>query len=243
MLKTSSNNSVGIYIPSYKRAENVNKNHLISLEKITFVVRESEKDEYLKNGAKNIIGVEDSKINSLGKVRQWIIENAREDVVIQIDDDVDNFFYKLKNNAEEVESEDVIEQELLRIAQILIDLKLGLASIEMSADVRKTNREFKWSGCTGGINWFNKSCIKGKYSKDLMKVDTDFMLQELLANRICIVPAYFGAYVKKDTNKGGNQCIKTYERLVENNMFLKQKWGKYFDFDYNRNVTKVKVER
>lgn len=240
-LRTDSNNTVGIYVPSYKRYENLHDKKLLSAG-CTYVVRKSEENLYRSEGCENLIAVEDEKINSLGKVRQWIIDNAKEDVIIQIDDDVKRLCYVLKANERDLEESEVID-ELLRVSQILLDLELGFASLSMSPDLRKHKSEFLWKAITGGVCWFNKKAIKGKYEPDLMKVDADFMLQELLYNRICIVPDYIGLYAQHDTNKGGNNVNKSYARLVTANNYLKTKWGRHYDFDYKSNKTKINVKR
>lgn len=239
-LQTDSNNTVGFYIPSYKRSENLHDKKLLS-EGCTYVVRKSEERLYRAEGVE-VIAVEDEKINSLGKVRQWIIDNAKEDVVVQIDDDVEQLGYVLKPNLIVLDESQVID-EIMRIAQILLDLNLGFASLSMNPNLTFHNSEFLFKAITGGVCWFNKKSIKGKYEPDLMKVDTDFMLQELLYNRICIVPDYIGLYAKHDTNKGGNNTNKSYARLVNANNYLKTKWGKHYDFDYKSNKTKINVKR
>ena len=239
---TESGHTVGLYVPSYKRWNKLHEKKLLDNMYVTYVVRESEKQHYEGENV-NCIAVEDSKINSLGKVRQWIIDNAKEDVVIQIDDDVKKLCYCLKENYIVIEDSETIINELVRISQILIDLKLGMASLTMTADVRKHISEFLWKGIIGGINWYNRSAVKGKYEGELIKVDTDFVLQELLHNRIIIVPDYMGMVSEHDRNAGGNNTSKTYERLVNDNNYLKLKWGKNYDFDYKKNQSKVVVKR
>lgn len=239
-LLTDSNNTVGFYIPSYKRYDKLHDKKLLSAG-CTYIVRKSEQQLYEAEGV-DVIAVEDDKINSLGKVRQWIIDNAKEDVVIQIDDDVEKLSYMFKQSTVYLTESQVID-ELMRISQILIDLELGFASLSMNPDPRQHVREFLWKAITGGICWFNKKALRGRYEQSLMKVDADFMMQEILYNRICIVPDYLCLYAKHDTNKGGNNTNKDYVRLVENNSYLKSKWGRYYDFDYKTNKTKILVKR
>lgn len=239
-LQTNSNNTVGFYIPSYKRYDKLHDKKLLSAG-CTYVVRKSEEQLYKAEGVE-VIAVEDEKINSLGKVRQWIIDNAKEDVVIQIDDDVKRLAYTFKNSTQYLTETQVID-EVMRISQILLDLELGFASLPMNPDPRRHVSEFSWKAITGGVCWFNKKSLRGKYEPNLMKVDADFMMQELLYNRICIIPDYLCLYAEYDTNKGGNNTNKSYIRLVEDNDYLKKKWGRYYDFDYKSNKTKILVKR
>ena len=243
--KIESGKTVGIYVPSCKRYDNIITANTVG--KCTYVVRESEKDKYrdalpLRGGVK-IISVKDDCINSLGKVRQWIIDNSKEDIVIQLDDDIEFFAYGLKNNYETIKDKDVVLLELLRVAQIIDDLNLGMASLTMTIDVRKRSNEFIFKGVTGIVNWFNKECIKGKYETEIIKVDLDFMLQELLLNRIIIIPDYLAVKGSYDKNTGGNNTNKTKQRIIDANNYLKIKWGKYFDFNYKSNQSKVLVNR
>ena len=145
-LLTDSNNTVGFYIPSYKRYDKLHDKKLLSAG-CTYIVRKSEQQLYEAEGV-DVIAVEDDKINSLGKVRQWIIDNAKEDVVIQIDDDVEKLSYMFKQSTVYLTESQVID-ELMRISQILIDLELGFASLSMNPDPRRHVSEFLWKAITG----------------------------------------------------------------------------------------------
>jgi len=238
-----SGKTAGIYVPSYKRHGTIMTAYAVP--GCTYVVRESEKEQYkavLPEGA-DVIAAADDSINSLGKVRQWIIDNAQEDIVIQLDDDIQLFCYELKVNYEPIKDKDIILDELLRVAQIIDDLRLGMASMTMTVDVRKHSSEFIFKGVTGIVNWFDKEYLKGKYEQEIIKVDLDFMLQELLHNRIIIIPDYLGVKGTYDKNAGGNNAGKTKQRLIDANNYLKIKWGRYYDFDYKTNQSKVRVKR
>ena len=241
--RIESGKTVGIYVPSYKRYDKILTANNVG--GCTYVVRESEADKYTEAlpAKTKIIAAKDTEINSLGKVRQWIIDNTEEDIVIQLDDDIQLFCYELKNNYEPIKEKDIIINELLRIAQIIDDLRLGMASMSMTTDVRKHSSEFIFKGVTGIVNWFNKEHIKGIYETEIIKVDLDFMLQELLHNRIIIVPDYLGVKGTYDKNAGGNNTNKTKQRLIDANNYFKMKWGRYFDFDYKTNQSKVRVKR
>ena len=74
-----SETTFGIYIPSYKRAKTCNAHKF--LEYGTYIVRESEYEEYveaLKEYADHIKvqAVEDSQICGLTEVNQWLADNA-----------------------------------------------------------------------------------------------------------------------------------------------------------------------
>lgn len=82
-----------VYVPSYKRSNKILTQNAV--EYCTYVVRKSEEEDYKKAGVKNIWAVEDELINSLVKVHNYIIDNAPEDVVCLIDDDVESLHFRL----------------------------------------------------------------------------------------------------------------------------------------------------
>lgn len=118
--------TIGIYVPSYKRYDRIMTWNI--LNDCTYVVRESEEEAYRAAGITKILTGPDEEINSLAKVRQWIIDNTPEDIVIQCDDDISMMIYKGKNNKVEITDKDTIDMEFERVAQILEDLRLGFAS-------------------------------------------------------------------------------------------------------------------
>lgn len=233
--------SVGIYVPSYHRADSIVTYNL--LKHCTYVVRKSEDKAYKDAGIESLIAVEDELIDSFPKVRNWIIDNAKEDIVVQVDDDISAFYYINKNNKKEIDA-DQIEMEILRVAQLLSDLKLGFASIVMQANVVKYSSEFKFQSTIGLMNWYNKEALKSKYDRNVtLKADIDFELSELMNNRIILIPAYIGANGKYDTNKGGNTEYRNSQKLNATVEYLKTKWGRYYEHNYKKNVSKVKVKR
>ena len=114
----------------------------------------------------------------------------------------------------------------------------------MTGDVRKFNAEFLFKGITGGICWFNKECLKSRFDNmTYIKEDTDFVLQELLANRIIIIPDYFGMQNQYDKNAGGNNENKNTRALNQTVEYMKQKWGKYYDHNFKTNQSRINVKR
>jgi hypothetical protein len=241
--RTESNNTVGIYVPSYSRHKNILTCKIFPF--CNYVVRKSEYLVYRKACPDNvnIISVDDNLIDSIGKSREFIVRNSKEDVAIIIDDDVNGFYYTFKEHATKIDCKNTIVDEILRISQILIDLNLGFASSDAVVNSVKVSREFKFKGLTGTLLFINKKYFKSKFHPSLIKVDTDVVLQELLHNRIIIIPSYFACKGTRDHNKGGNNTAKNFQKLKIANDYLKSKWGKYYDFNYKSNKTIVRVER
>lgn len=233
--------TLGIYVPSYKRSNKIITEHL--LNDCTYVVRQSEESLYKNAGVKKIVAVEDDLINSMTKTRQWIIDNAPEDIVMQIDDDISAIMYRLEDT-KLITDKDVIDMEFIRIAQILEDLHLGFASITVTAKPWSYTQEFQFAGLCGGIYWFNKEWYKAKADEKAdVKEDTDKVLQELMHNRIIIIPKYLAMNAGIDTNEGGDNINKNMKKIAECNDYMKIKWGRYYEFDEKKNTPKIAVKR
>ena len=77
---------VKIFAPSYKRPEKSITQKTYPFVKL--VVRDSEADEYIKNG-NDIVVCPDSAQGNLCRVRNWILDNLYEDAdcIVLLDDD------------------------------------------------------------------------------------------------------------------------------------------------------------
>ena len=77
--------------------------------------------------------------------------------------------------------------------------------------------------------------------KDPAISDVDMMLQELLMNRVVLLPKYFHSYGIQASNEGGTtiDSRKNYEYRCA----MKNKWGKYYEFDFRKNTAKINVKR
>lgn len=87
--------SFGIYIPSYKRAKTCITHKW--LDNYRYVVRKSEEKDYIAAGIppENILAVHDNQINGMVKVNQWLIDNAKEEIICILDDDIRRMVYRL----------------------------------------------------------------------------------------------------------------------------------------------------
>lgn len=239
--------SIGIYVPSYKRYDRI-LTHSV-LPNAVYVVRNSEREKYVEalGGKEELVwGAPDEEINSLAKVRQWIIDNAKEDVVIEVDDDITSFQYMNCEIPRKLTTEDILT-EFEKVAQLIVDLKIGHASCVMgSCRPFSYNIDFRFTALTGGVCWFNKKDMKGKYITDgstYTKEDQDFVLQELLMNRIILCPQYLGMQNICDLNGGGNNTAKNIDAIKKTVDAMQLRWGKYFSHNYDRNCSKVNVKR
>lgn len=233
--------TVGIYVPSYKRANDIVTWNVLD-GNCTYVVRKSEEEAYLSSGVENVIGVDDELINSAQKVRYWILENRPEDIIVQIDDDVKEF-RRCSSETGRLSTYEVMD-EIYRIAQVMYDLKIGYSGTRNTAAPFNYVSEFAFSGVVGTFTFFNKDVFKAKpdplasYAED-----TDRVLQELLKNRIILAPLYLSTVHDMDTAPGGDSDSKTGNKLKSARDYLSQKWGKYYSYNPTNNKSSIHVKR
>ena len=116
-----------IYSPSYKRAA-ICKTHKY-LPQVTYVVRESEAEDY-KKVHDNLWIVPDSAQGNIARIRNYILDNAPEDNIILMDDDIKYFGRFNGNKHKKLDSGEVTDMimEGIQLADDL-DIKLwGLTS-------------------------------------------------------------------------------------------------------------------
>ena len=231
---------LGFYCPSYGRADTTTTFQV--LPEVTYVVRKSEEQAYVKRGIKKIWAVEDSEIDNLCKVSNYIVDNSKENIIFTIDDDVDAFMYRMEEN-KKIEDHEVVLDEIYRIAQLVLDLNVGFCAEDASVAPWNYTSEFQFKGTTGAMRWFNKYAYKARFREEVYhNCDIDVLLQELLVNRITLKPMYFMVSAKTDTNKGGNSS-KTRQAQKDSALEMKRQWGKYFDYNWKNNKPKINVAR
>lgn len=240
-----------IYVMSYRRSNKILTKDL--LEYCVYVVREEEAEAYMNAGITEMLVIPHNAtlkcgtpISSFTTTFYWIIENTPEDVICILDDDIQQFCYRLDtytNIKTEFESyREIATSEIERIAQLLYDLNLGFACDNPQYALYNYTQEFTFKGMPGGTRWINKCALKAKYIPgDSAMSDIDTVMQELLLNRIILQPRYFHSFAQKDVNDGGQSRSLSSRRKFLSAM--KNKWLKYFDYDFNKNQAKINVKR
>lgn len=232
----------GVYIPSYKRY----KRGVITgklFENPKHVIRESQAQQYIDAGFPNVISVPDNEVRSYSRVYNWIVDNAEEDIVAIIDDDVKSFSYRLDKNYE-FNSVDTVQAEFERLAQIIYDLGIGVAFTTATAVPWGYTSEFRWSGIPGAFKIVNRSKVRAVMDTTLPKhVDIDYVLQELVYNRICLNALYIvdNAYNDDSTNVSGSNYDS--KMISASSDIMAARWGKYFSYDYKHNKPSILVKR
>ena len=127
---------------------------------------------------------------------------------------------------------------------MIYDLDIGLSFGSPNNSPYVYNQEFCWYGIPGAFKIINRKVIKARMDSTVYRnVDIDYVLQEVLVNRICLDAKWFciKGYRDKDTNKTGSVYTK---KNIENSIDkMKIKWGRHFQYDEKKNVPKIFVKR
>lgn len=244
--------SFGIYCMSYQRPDKIMTKDC--LEYCTYVVRENEVDAYRRSGVDDLLVIPNgaklkcgTRIWNFMTTLWWIIENTPEDVIFIADDDIAHFTYRL-NDSTPITSEhfknpiEVATSEIERIAQMLVDLNLGFACDNPQPALYVYDKEVSFKGMPGGIRWINKKAIKAKFDPtDWATSDIDMVMQELMLNRIILLPKYFHSSAISAVNFGGTTVDSDLNYKFR--LAMKNKWGRYYDFDFKRNIARINVKR
>ena len=243
-MNQNTSNNFNIYVMSYRRPERILSKHLF--EYCTYVVREEEADAYRKNGIDDMIVIPDGAVRSFMSTLYWIIENTPEDVLFISDDDIEKFVYRMDDTkyleiSDGIADKETVTSEVERIGQLIYDLNIGFAFDQPTMAPYGYDQEFRFVGMPGHIRWINKKALKARYDpKDPAASDVDMMMQELLHNRIILQPRYLCVKAGLDLNEGASRTREGHMILVE---AMKNKWGKYYGYNYKRNIAQIAVKR
>lgn len=196
----------GIYCMSMSRWDAIMTKNLF--EYCTYVVREEQAEKYRAAGVEDLLIIPAGAVHDFMTTFYWIIENTPEDVICIVDDDVKVMCYRNDKRYPIVDSDgnpdvETATMECERIGQLLSDLGLGLAFDNPNYASYIYDREFGFKGMPGHIRWVNKAGFKAKLNEeDPATSDIDMAMQELLLNRIILLPKYYCTTALMDTNAG-----------------------------------------
>jgi len=186
------------------------------------LVPESEKENYSIQYPNPILTIPDSE-EGLGRVRNWILDNFREEIIIMVDDDIKYFYCLSGVLTERISDKEKFLQILINTAVMAKDLEVCCFGYSQT-DIRKYKgyEPFVlsgWVGCIIGIIG-----RKYRFRDDKYKVDIDYCLQTLLNERVIWIDSRYYAAQLRDNNMGGNSIWRTQEAFNASIESLKAKW-------------------
>lgn len=209
-------------ILSRGRAESITT-HKILPEWIEILVPESEKADYEDSVNNPILTIPDEQ-KGLGMVRNWVLKNFHEDIIIMIDDDIVRLYCLSGELTEDITDKEEAVQVLINTAVMAKDLGVHCFGYSQT-DIRKYNgtEPFYFTRWVGGV--IGIIGRKYQFRNDKYKVDIDYCLQNLIADRILFHDSRYLWSQKRDNNKGGNSIFRTEDEFLKSVDTLQEKWG------------------
>jgi len=218
---------IKIFAPSYKRPEKSITQIMYPFVKL--IVRESEADEYRKNG-NDIIVCPDSAQGNLCRVRNWILDNLYEDAdcIIILDDDCKSIGRWHNQNDITFSENELIE--FCESSSILCR-ELGYKFWGLNCVTDKgAYREYTPFGFLQYIGGPFQAHLKEstiRYDENLpLKEDYDITLQHIKKNDGCLRINYAHYNVKQAEQTGGCSNIRNLKKEKQQFFALQKKWGK-----------------
>lgn len=215
--------TIGYYSPSYKRAKDVSTHTHYPC--VTYVVAEFEAEQYKDQGY-NVWTVPDSAQGSVARIRNYILDNAKEQKLVMLDDDLAGVFRWEQQKAHKLDNNDFIEfcEHGFALADQLSIKAWGINLLPDKGAYREYT-PFSFKSCVlGPFQAFN--ALDLRYDETLpLKEDYDLSLQVLNKYRKTL---RFNAYhyvAKQHTNTGGCADYRTLAKEKEQFALLQKKWG------------------
>jgi len=228
---------IKIIILSRGRSQSITTTKVLP-EFIEVLVPESQKSLYEAVVRNPIITTPDDVLG-LGKLRNWCIDNFKEETVIMMDDDISRCYSLTGLKSKRLDKEQTLEV-LVNTAIMAKDAGCKCFGFTQT-DIRKYNATNPFSLCTwvgGVIGVIGKG---RKFRNDKFKVDIDFCLENLLTNRILWCDNRFLFSQKRDSNVGGNSEFRTKDSYKDSTNSLKEKWGKYVIISEHNSQLRIKL--
>lgn len=215
---------IRILILSRSRSNTIST-HKFLPDFIEVLVPSSQKEAYESKIKNPIITIPD-EIEGLGRVRNWVLRNFDENIIIMIDDDITSCYCLTGKLSRKIEDPYELLQILINTAVMANDLGLHCFGFSQT-DIRKYNatEPFKlnsWVGCVIGV--IGKDI---EFRDDKFKVDIDFCLKCLLVDRIVWIDGRYYFNQNRDNNVGGNSIWRTQEAFEKSTSELCKKWGRF----------------
>lgn len=218
-----------IVIPSKSRADSIGSHALALFPEAIVCVDENEADAYKPVTANLLVH---PPLPTLASIRNWILDNVDDEIVVQVDDDLRRVFsmvgYRLRAYKKPDEAMQIVENA----AEIAKTIGSRLFGFGQSADVKafKPQDPIRFNGWIGSlvgvvgrdVRWDSALTLRG---------DIDASLKTLLKHRIIYQDTRFYFETgKRFLNKGGNAVHRSAERERKELAYLKGVWGRYVYF-------------
>jgi hypothetical protein len=230
-------------IPSKGRGNSVASKTLKLFPDAWLCVGESEAQEYEDaTKHKNILTHPDS-VTGIGPLRNWIINNVKDNTVVMLDDDIDCIYeqsrYKRNNILNPAHCMAILE----RTAIASNDAGCKLFGFAQMPDPRNyyPYKPIVFHMWIGGVIGVHGKTLQWDQNL-ILRADIDACLQSLLKDRILWVDNRYSFCHKRFEGKGGNNTNRTAQRHKKEIAELKTRWGGYIQEKKAQGVIRLQVK-
>lgn len=212
-----------ILSPSWKRA-NICTSHEY-FTNLKYVVCESQKDDYLESNLP-IVTCPDSAQGNVSRVRNWILDYAKNEDLLIVDDDIKNIGYWDGNNSKKLSSEEADEfiENGFNLAKQFGVRMWGINIIGDKGAYREYTPFSLTNVILGPFGGFINCDLR--YDENLpLKEDYDMSLQVLNKYRKILRINYAHYNCEQHTNLGGCAEYRTLDEEKSQFDLLRKKWG------------------
>ena len=228
-----------IYVPSYKRAGDVLTRKVIPDS--ILAIHEFEKDYYKKKEGGELLVIPDDLRGNIAKVRNFILDNANDDKIVMLDDDVKAVGYHQDCNQNVMNYNQILD--FLDNGYIMCkELGCSLWGINLQSDP-KFYREYNPFSLLGAVLGTFSCHFKPELRYDeklFLNEDYDFFLKNIKKYRkVLRFNKYY--YVANHLNKkGGCGSYRLKDTEIEQAKIMQKRWGsKVFRFDINKSTNGI----
>lgn len=233
-----------IIIPSRGRAGVLRDGALSLFPNATVCVSKSDEKDYAS--VCDDLLVHPDNVEGIGPLRQWILDNVKDEIVVQVDDDCHSVYSICGLTKRDIKDPAMIERIVAVTAQCAKDAKCRVFGFNQAWDVRKFRpyKPFALNTWMGGVVGVIGRQLRYDTSLKL-RADIDFCLQSLLKDRITWQDQRYSFVHKRWTGQGGNNTMRSEERHQLEMDYLKKKWGGYISFEETKTAIRIvmKVDR
>jgi hypothetical protein len=216
---------VKFFAPSYKRPyRSITQ---VNYPFVKLVVRESDAQEYIRNG-NDIVIVPDSAQGNLCKIRNYILDKFFDDCdcIVLMDDDCKGVYRWEKQKKIKIDNEELIEfAEQMSI--LCEDFKFKFWGLNCIQD-KGAYREHTPFGTLQYIGGPFRAHLKNeiRYDENLpLKEDYDITLQHIKKYNGCLRVNFANYDVKQAEQAGGCATYRNLQKEMEQFELLQKKWG------------------
>jgi len=228
-----------IYVPSYKRAGDVLTRKVIPDS--ILAIHEFEKDDYKKKEGGELLIIPDDLRGNIAKVRNFILDNANDDKIVMVDDDVRSFGYHEDCSQHEMDYNRLLDF-IDNGYSMCEELGCRLWGINLQSDPKFYRERHPITFLGAVLGTF--SCHfkpELRYDEGLfLNEDYDFFLKNIKKYRkVLRFKKYY--YIANHLNKaGGCGSYRMKDTEIEQAKIMQKRWGsKVFRFDINRSTNGI----